>query len=75
MTRTEQWIAKIVDSDGGEDKVGVESEPHQGRYSPGDNGVEEKSFGTVYFAVERTKGEAEKRVREVWDRRVRDEGT
>lgn len=72
MTTGQQWLAKLVDRNDREGEGEVECEPYQGSLSPGDNGTHEKSFGTVYFAVEETKDQAEKRVKEVWDRRVQE---
>lgn len=51
----------------------VESHRYDGRQEAGEEGVITSTYDDIYWAVRRTKEEAEERVREMWDRRVRDE--
>lgn len=67
MTTPELWVAKI-EKDGK-----VEINRYEGRQEAGDEGVIISTYDDIYWAVRQTKEAAEERVREMWDRRLRDE--
>lgn len=67
MTVADLWIAKV------EKDREVVSHRYDGSQEAGDEGVITSTYDDIYWAVRRTKEEAEERVRGMWDRRIRDE--